>query len=311
MRITFPQRVSWVAALLMITTSLVFAAERHKPYVLGSETEQDYAATVTATEKKLEAAGFQIIGEYIPFADSHILIFTNAELQRVAAGSKHGGFGAAQRASIVKRGNKVQVAYTNPEYMAYAYRLKSNLSGVSEQLAGALGNQTTFGATRGLYPEDLREYHYTFGMEYFDEPYQLAEYSSHAAAVAAVEQHLKTNTVGVRPLYRLDIPGKNEVLFGVSMKAADPDSSDKYMDDQFQMSVVDQSPYSQVAYLPYEVMVTGNKVIALHMRFRMAVNYPSLRMVGKNSFMTIRSSPERIQKALTLAVGGTPPSDEF
>jgi hypothetical protein len=295
----------------MITTSLAFAAERHKPYVLGSETEQDFAATVTSTQNKLKAAGFQIVGEYTPFADSHILIFTNPELLRVAAGSKNGGFGAVQRASIVKRGSKIQVAYTNPEYMAYAYRLKSNLADVTEQLAQALGRETTFGATRGLYPEDLREYHYTFGMEYFDEPYQLAEYSSHDAALAAVEQHLNTNTVGVRPLYSLKIPGKQEVVFGVSMKATDPDSDEKYMDDQFQMSVVDQGPYSQVAYLPYEIMVTGNKVIALHMRFRMAVNYPSLRMVGKNSFMTIRSSPERIQKALTLAVGGTPPSEEF
>lgn len=311
MRNTFPQKVSWVAALLLITSSLVWAAERHKPYVLGSESEHNFAATVKTTQQQLEAAGFQVIGEYIPFANAHILIFTNAELQRVAAGSKYGGFGAVQRASIVKRDNKVQVAYTNPLYMAYAYRLKSNLAGVTDQLAEALGRQTTFGAKKGLYPEDLQEYHYTFGMEYFDEPYALAEYSSHEAAVAATQQNLRTNKVGVRPLYSLSIPGKQEVVFGVSMTATAPNSNEKYMDDKFQMSVVDHSPYSQVAYLPYEVMVTGNKVVALHMRFRMAVNFPSLRMMGDNSFMTIRSSPERIQRALTLAVGGSPPSDEF
>jgi hypothetical protein len=37
----------------------------------------------------------------------------------------------------------------------------------------------------------------------------------------------------------------------------------------------------------------------------MAVNFPSLRMAGKNSFFSISQSPEIIQKALTLAVGGT------
>lgn len=312
MRMTFPRRISWLAVLLLITSSLVSAAEqRYKPYILGSETQDDFAATVQSTKNKLAAAGFQVVGEYVPFADTDILIFTNDELKRVATQSQYGGFGAVQRASIVKRDGKVQVAYTNPVYMAYAYRLKDNLQNVADQLAKTLGNQTSFGAKRGLYPEDLEEYHYTFGMEYFDEPYELASYSSHEAAVAAVAKNLETNGAGVRALYRLDLPGKPVTLFGVSMKAADPNGDGKYMDDKFQMSVVDHGPYSQAAYLPYEVMVTGNKVVALHMRFRMAVNFPSLRMMGSNSFMTLMPSPDAIQKALTVAVGGKPASSDF
>jgi hypothetical protein len=312
MRTTFPQRVSWVAALvLLVTSSLVFAAERYKPYVLGSNTQSDYAATVKSTEEKLKAAGFRIVGEYVPFADTHILIVTNPELLKNAAASQYGGFGAIQRVSIVKRGDKVEVAYTNPIYMAYAYRMKSHLNDIADQLGAALGHQTTFGAKRGLYPEDLLEYHYTFGMEYFNEPYHLAEYPSHSAAIAGVEKHLTTNKAGIRQLYRLDIPGKQETVYGVSMKAPNPDSDEKYMDDTFQMSIIDHNEYSQAAYLPYEVMVIGNKVIALHMRFRAAVNFPSLRMVGHNSFMTLRSSPEHIQTALSKAVGGRPDGDDF
>jgi len=53
-------------------------------------------------------------------------------------------------------------------------------------------------------------------------------------------------------------------------------------------------------------MVTGNLVVALHMRFRMAVHYPDLKMMGENSFMKLMPSPEAIRKALTVAVGGNP-----
>jgi len=308
----FSRRISWAAlVLLLLGSSLASAAERLKPYTLGSDTPGDLATMVSSTKNRLEAAGFQVIGEYIPFANTHILIITNPELQRNAAATQYGGFGAIERVSVVKRGDKVEVSYANPVYMANAYRLKNDLSDVARQLGETLGNQASFGAKRGLYPEDLREYHYTFGMEYFDEPYELAEYSSHEAAIAGVEKNLETNNVGVRKLYRLDIPGKKETVYGVSMKANNPDSDQKYMDDAFQMSVVDHAEYSQAAYLPYEVMVTGNKVIALHMRFRMAVNFPSLRMVGSNSFMTIRTSPEHIQNALTKAVGGKADDDEF
>ncbi|MCA1804590.1 MAG: hypothetical protein LC646_04425 [Xanthomonadaceae bacterium] len=68
--------------------------------------------------------------------------------------------------------------------------------------------------------------------------------------------------------------------------------------------MVDFEELKQNAYLPYEVMVMGNKVIALHMRFRMAVHFPGLKMMGSNSFMKLMSSPEAIRKALAEAVGG-------
>jgi hypothetical protein len=300
----YTRMVYWALTLMLLGTSAAFAMERHKPFVLGSESQSDFAAMVKSTASRLKDAGFEVVGEYTPFPDSHILVFTNDRLKQVAAQSQYGGFAMAQRASIVNKDGKVEVAYTNPVYMAHAYRLAADLKDVSDQLAEALGRVTEFGAKRGLVAGDLREYHYTFGMEYFDEPYELASYRSHGAALAAVSKQLQSNKQGVRSLYRIDLPGKQETIIGVSMQAPDPDSNQKFMDDKFQMSVVDHGQYSQVAYLPYEIMVTGNKVVALHMRFRMAVNFPSLRMVGKNSFMTISSSPEHIQRALTLAVGG-------
>jgi hypothetical protein len=40
------------------------------------------------------------------------------------------------------------------------------------------------------------------------------------------------------------------------------------------------------------------------MRFRMAVHFPDLSMMGKHSFMTLMPSPKAIEKALKGAVAG-------
>ena len=179
--------------------------------------------------------------------------------------------------------------------------MNSDLSGVTEALRTALGVQSTFGSKKGLTARKLKKYKYTFGMERFNKVYKLAQYGSHADAVAAVEQNLADSVAGVSKVYRLDMPN-NVTVFGVARKAPSDDA--KNMDDQFIMSIVDFREHKGTAYLPYEVMVDGNKVVALHMRFRMAVQYPDLKMMGDNSFMKLMQSPNAIQKALKQVAGG-------
>ena len=227
---------------------------------------------------------------------------SSSPAKKVAAKSEYGGFAAPQRVAVTKVGEELQVTYVNPVYMAYAYRLKSDLANTAAALEKALGKVQAFGTRKGMSARKLKKYHYTFGMEYFPDVYELAEYGSYEEALKAVEKNLKSNSVGVRQLYRIDIPGKQETVFGVSMRA--PAGGDKYMDDAFQMSVVDFGPLKGTPYLPYEIMVTGNRVVALHMRFRMAVYFPDLKMMGENSFMKLMPSPEAVRKALTAAVGG-------
>lgn len=292
-----------VVALLPLASG-VQAADVYKPFILAYRGAGDMQTKVAEVKQALAGAGFQVVGDYEPYTDAHVIIFTNDALKKVAAITEYGGFAAAQRAAVTKVGDELQVAYVNPVYMAYAYRLKDNLANTAETLARALGNIQEFGSEKGLTERKLGRYHYTFGMEYFNDPYDLATYASHEEALKAVERNLASNTVGVRQLYRIDIPGKEETIYGVSMQAG-PDG-DRYMDDKFQMGVVDFGELKGTPYLPYEVMVTGNRVVALHMRFRMAVHYPDLKMMGENSFMKLMPSPEAIRKALTVAVGGNP-----
>ncbi len=299
----FAALLTAVVALLPLASG-VQAADVYKPFILASRGAGDMQAKVAEVKQALTGAGFQVVGDYEPYADAHVIVFTSDALKKVAARSEYGGFAAAQRAAVTKVGDELQVAYVNPVYLAYAYRLKDNLANTAETLAKALGNIQEFGSEKGLTERKLARYHYTFGMEYFNDPYDLATYASHEEALKAVEQNLASNTVGVRQLYRLDIPGKEETIYGVSMQAGP--NGDQYMDDKFQMGVVDFGELKGTPYLPYEVMVTGNRVVALHMRFRMAVHYPDLKMMGENSFMKLMPSPEAIRKALTVAVGGNP-----
>lgn len=299
----FAALLTAVVALLPLASG-VQAADVYKPFILAYRGAGDMQTKVAEVKQALAGAGFQVVGDYEPYADAHVIIFTNDALKKVAAKSEYGGFAAAQRAAVTKVGDELQVAYVNPVYMAYAYRLKDNLANTAETLAKALGNIQEFGSEKGLTERKLGRYHYTFGMEYFNDPYDLATYASHEEALKAVEQNLASNTVGVRQLYRIDIPGKEETIYGVSMQAGP--NGDQYMDDKFQMGVVDFGELKGTPYLPYEVMVTGNRVVALHMRFRMAVHYPDLKMMGENSFMKLMPSPEAIRKALTVAVGGNP-----
>jgi hypothetical protein len=294
------------ALMLVPLVGTVQAVERFKPFVLASRGAGDFDAKVQETRDALNNAGFEILGEYSPYQDTfvdnaHVIVVTNKELKKAAGMTEYGGFAAPWRIGITKVGDEVQVAYANPAFIANAYRLKADLNGVSEALRGALGAQETFGSRKGLTARKLRKYHYTFGMEYFDNPYELAEYPSHKAAVAAIEKNLAEGVAGVTKVYRLDLPN-NVTVFGVARKAPTEDQKD--MDEAHIMSVVDFSELKGTAYLPYEIMVYGNNVVALHMRFRMAVHYPDLKMMGKNSFMNIMPSPNAIQKALAAVAGG-------
>jgi len=287
------------AVLMFVTTGAQAADVLLKPFVLGSKAAGTVADKTAQVKTALTGGGYTVVGEYAPYAGANILIVTNDELKKNAAASEHGGYGAVQRVAITEVDKDVQVSYTNPLYMANVYRMSGDLSGVAASLATALGKVEEFGSAKGMTAKQARKYHYMIGMEYFDEPSVLAEYGSYEEAVKAVDAKLASNTTGVSKVYRVDIPGKKESVFGVAMKGS---GDAKYMDDNFIMKEIDFRNLKSTAHLPYEVLVSGNKVYALYARYRIAINFPDLSMMGKNSFMNIMDSPEAIRKALQNTV---------
>ena len=91
-----------------------------------------------------------------------------------------------------------------------------------------------------------------------------------------------------------------QTVFGVGMKMTIEDEED--IDSAFQMRIVDFEGCKKRAYFPYEVLVDGNNVEALHMRFRMALHFPNLSMMGKHGFTKLMSAPGATEKALEKMV---------
>ena len=313
-------KIIFLAALTLLSINTALANdELYKPFVLASKGPGDLTAKTNAAKAALTANGFTIVGTYSPYPAANILIVTNDEMRKNAGESEFGGFGAAQRVALTKVKNEIQVSYTNPVYMTNVYRMKGDLQNVATALEKALGKTEEFGG-KGTTANKLRKYHYMFGMEYFNEPSVLAEYGSYEEAIAAVEAGLAAKSEGVSKVYRIDVPGKQEAVFGVAMagkpgstkvtKEVAPGQDEQFgtlmtgapETDQYIMSVIDFGEIKSTAHLPYEILVSGKNVYAQYARFRIAISFPTLKMMGMNSFMNIMECPEAIKSALTKTV---------
>jgi hypothetical protein len=174
--------------------------------------------------------------------------------------------------------------------MAAAYRMKADLSPVAAKLASALGALEEYGPKDGKRAKDLKGYHYMIGMPYFDDPWKLATFPSQPEALEAVEAGLAAGRGGTRIVYRVTV-SPDETVFGVAL--ADGCGADANV-----MNAIDFKPLRSTGHLPYELLVSKGEVYALHAKFRIAVNFTDLKMMGDHSFMRIRCAPDSIQGAL-------------
>lgn len=266
---------------------------RRKPFVLASKGPGEVEAVAAEAKAKLAAAGFTVAGSYDPFPGAVVLAVTSDELRAAAAQARFGGYAAAQRVSVTKVGDEVQVAYTNPVYMGLAYRMKADLAPVAARLSTALGAVEEFGPPEGKREKDLRKFHYMMGMPYFDEPWKLATHASQDEALAAVDAGLAAGRGGTKLVYRVTV-SPDETVYGVGL-------SEGCGGDANVMKEVDFKPLRSTGHLPYELLVSKGEVYALQAKFRIAVNFPDLSMMGDHSFMRIRCAPDSIEKALKAA----------
>lgn len=291
-------------AVLALTGPYAIADDTLKPFVLAYETTGDIQAVANEVKGKVQAAGFDVVGTYSPYDGAIVMAITNDGLKKAAASSDFGGYEAGQRVTVTKVGDDVQVAYTNPVYWADAYRI-DDMSGPKAALSSletALGDKEAYGTgDKQLTAKDLRKYHYMFGMEYFDDPSELAQYDSQSDAIAAVEEGLSQGRGGATKVYRIDIPGKDETVFGVALTDSGC-SGDEYI-----MSRVDRADIRSTGHLPYEILVSDGNVYALYARFRIAISWPHLPMIQSDTgatFFNIMCAPNAIEESLTKAAGG-------
>jgi hypothetical protein len=283
-----------VAALLLLAGIGFAAEELLKPYVLASTDNVTIGKKEAEVKKALAQDGFQVVGEYSPYKGAHVIVVTSDELRKKAAESDFGAYGAVERISLTETSRGLQVAYTNPLYYAQAYRMKDPLTDVAARLEKALGKKSEFGSKNGLKASKLRKYHYMIMMPYFTDQVELASYGSHEDALKAVEESLAAHKGGCSKVYRVDLPGKQESVFGVGISEGEGA-------DQTIMPVIDIADLKHTPHLPYEMVVSGGKVYMLHGKFRIAIDFPDLSM---GTFMKISGAPSAIEKKLRVAAGG-------
>ncbi len=287
---------------VLFSATVVADDTYYKPFIVASAGPGTLAEQTEATIESLEGADFEVVGQYSPVAGTNVVVVTNDQLKQISSVSDRGGYAAGQRVAITEVGDKVEVSFVNPIYIQYGYRLKGDMQPIHDALVESLGQIDACGAAgKKMTSKKLGKYHYMLGMQYFDDPSELGSFDSYEEAIAAVESGLAKEGDALTQVYRIDIPGKQQTVFGVGMKKTNEDDAD--LDSEFQMGVVDFEGCKKRAYFPYEVLVDGNKVEALHMRFRMALHFPNLSMMGKHGFTKLISAPGVIEKELENMVG--------
>ncbi|HID99283.1 MAG TPA: hypothetical protein EYP59_03215 [Thiotrichaceae bacterium] len=274
--------------VLFLGAAWVQAAPTYKPYILATTAEADVKAN-------LQAQGFEVVGEYEPYANAKVIVVTSETLKKTAALSTNGGFGATMRVAITDG----VVSYTNPPYWANAYRMATELSDVATDLEKALGKTKEFGSEDGMNSDELREYHYAAFMPYFNKPVKLERYSNYEKCVETVEAGLRSKEGDkgqTQFVYSVALPDKNETVFGMGVLGSENKGSDQNV--MTTLNGFTGNP-KHTAYMPYEILCSGKKALMLAGKFRIAISFPDLTYW---QFKNIVRAPKGIKTAAKAAV---------
>lgn len=290
-----------LALILMFILPVMVFAQIYKPYVVGFESTESLNTTKENVIKQLGSKGLKIVGQYMPANDKnrYILVITSNDLE--SAVKKVGGltgFALTLRVALTFENNKTVVSYTNPLYWGNAYfrsdfeKVQSNYTALNSHLEatmktlGASVNQP-FGSKKGLTVAQLRKYHYMVGMPSFENVVELGKFDTYAAAITKIDANIKTGIAGVKLVSKVSVPGKDLTLYNFSLTGTKGES--KFL------PIIDISQPKHTAFLPYEVLVSGGKVMMLHGRYRIALSFPDLTMM---TFTKIMSTPGDIENSL-------------
>jgi len=289
----------------MLLASYTATSQTLKPYILGATSSGSIDDTKTQIKSGLEGAGFTVVGEYMPVDDASrwVIIVSHPALDN-ATKTIGGltGFASTLRVGITKEENVINISYTNPPYWGNAYfrddfdKVASDYTKIETAFKNSVANVgevkgTPFGSEEGEEVDDLRKYHYMFGMPYFDETKDFGDFDTHEEAIAKIEKSLKWGKPGVKLVYKHDVPGTKLTLYGFAL-------SGETGEGNF-MPKIDITEPKHTAFLPYELLVKDNEVHMLHGRFRIALSFPDLTM---GTFTKIMSTPGDIKDLLQQLV---------
>lgn len=280
---------------------MVSNAQLLKPYVKAFSSNATMIEIEQSITENLKANGIDLLGKYSPADEAvrMVMVVSSSDLMdAIKSVGGQTGFAAALRIAITKEGDRNVVSFSDPYYWGNAYfmdgfpKVKNQYDAFNTKIVAALKacgtwDGSPFGSKKGIEADDLREYHYMFGMPRFDDHQELNEFESYEAAVKAVEANLAKGVANVSKVYSIEIPGKKLKLYGIALGGEKGES--KFL------PTIDRGTPKHTAFLPYEMLIMDNKVLMLHGRYRIAVAFPDLTM---GTFTKIMSAPGNIEKLM-------------
>jgi hypothetical protein len=287
----------WLMAVAIIVWSCT--AQALSPYVeAGKLPAADAKAGMAEAERKLAAAGFQVIGRYQPKGLPQYGVVVATDPGLLEAVTAIGG--AALVAAPIRIGIRGDgtVFYENPEYWARAYlrgnydRAEGAVQKVGAKLATAFGPGKPAGGD--VKTEDLPTYRYMVGMERFGDRSDLNEFASFEQAVQTIRDNLAKGAGDTAQVYEIVVPDKKIAVYGVALNSAE------YGEGWW----VNKIGADNIAALPWEIYVVDKRAFALYGRYRTALGWPDL---GMGQFMTIMRHPDTTMQALEMVAGAKRP----
>jgi len=295
-------RGRWILGIL--TTSLLWAGTGERPYRLVSKSDLPLDTLFARVENTLQDNDFEVLGSYIPAQDStrRVLVFTAPELLEAVAATKGlRGFASALRLGFIGTAGQTEVSLTNPVYWGNAYFqkqypevehliiiLEKRLSSALDVIPGR--SAEAFGSEEGFTAAELRKYHYMFGMEYFQDVVELAEYPDFESGKRIIESKLADDS-NLDLVYALAIPGTELKLYGIKLGG---ETGEAHF-----LPIIDIGQPRHTAFLPYEILLDGNRAVMLHGRYRIALSFPDLTMITFSKIMSTPGDIESLMRRVT------------
>lgn len=285
-----------VSMIAILTIGFYAVAQDLSPYFKVGESTESIDLLSGKIVSVLEENGFTILGSYNPSekATLKVVAFTRNDIKdKVVKVKDRGALAAVFKIGLEKNSGKVVISYTNPEYLLRAYLMndyelyKNTFTKFSEDLKNALlvfGSKfEPFGGS--VKAKKLKKYHYKIMMPYFTDPIKLATYDSFEQGLIKIQNNLSINKGATKMVYKLVYKEKKVAVFGIGL-------TNKEEGEAYFLPKIGES---NIAAMPYEIILQDKVVTMLHGKYRIALFWPDLSM---GTFMKIMSTPGDIKDAL-------------
>lgn len=286
----------FIFSALLSFCFIQISAQGLSPYIKVGVYKDNISKTASVVQSALKAKDFDLIGSYNPEgkATLKVLVFTRNDLQQTTLKVKdRGALASVLKVGLISNTEGTAITYLNPEYIFNAYlrgeyaKYSGALNKVDNDFTSALSvlGKENKGFGGSLSVAELHKYHYKAMMPYFTDPVTLNTFSSFDEGVQTIEKNLKTGKGGTRLVYKQVFKGNKVAVYGIALVS--PSTGEA----KFLPTIGE----SNIAAMPYEIILQDNKATMLNGRYRIALHWPSLTM---GTFMKIVSAPGNIEDAM-------------